>query len=132
VRTARPTQIAPPPARVIVVGEGWAVAATTTRPGGVLWAGGYDSETNTVHLGGGFGHPHGLVQARGDPSKPSVSGLTMFQRGDGAVYWANDSASLPRPLSPTELQSVQWGFELHFGERPVVPLTRIGDVPLPP
>jgi hypothetical protein len=60
-----------------------------------------------------------------------VAGLTLVQRYDGAVYWANDSASLPRPLSATELQSVQWGLELHFGDVPVVPLTRIGDVPLP-
>ena len=82
-----------------------------------------------MHLGAGFGHPGGVAASGGDPSKSTVAGVSLFERDDGVVFWANDSVSLPRRLSPAEVQSIQWGLEIHYGERPVVQLTRVADVP---
>ena len=50
------------PARLQMSGEGWAVGQTPSHPEGIIFSGGYDAETNTVHLAGVAGHPLKLKQ----------------------------------------------------------------------
>jgi hypothetical protein len=95
-----------------------------------LRGGGYDPDANTLYLGGGVGHPRGVAAAGGDPTKPNVVGITVFERDDGTVFWANDSLSLPRRLSPEEAAAVQQGLEQTYPGSAVRQLQRIADVPL--
>jgi succinate-semialdehyde dehydrogenase/glutarate-semialdehyde dehydrogenase len=83
------------------------IAATATKPGGELQAGGYDPLTNTLHLSSGrAGHPRGMAATGGDPSAPDAAGVTVFEHEDGRIFWANDSFSLPRKLTPAEVAAV--------------------------
>jgi hypothetical protein len=105
------------------------VPATATHPAGTLRGGGYDPDSNTVYLGG-VGHPRGVAAVGGDPTKPQVAGISVFHRGDGTIFWANDSRSLPRGLTPEEAAAVQQGLEQTYPGSPVRQLSRIADVPL--
>lgn len=118
------------PATVTIAGAGWAVPQTSLHPAGALRGGGYDPDSNTVYLSGAAGHPRGVAAAGGDPTKPNLAGLTVFERADGKVFWANDSLSLPRGLTPEEAQAVQQGLEQAYSGREVRCLRRIADVPL--
>ena len=117
-------------ANVIIKGVGWAVPRTATHLAGILRGGGYDPDTNTLYLGGGIGHPRGVVAAGGDPSKATVAGITVFERADGNVYWSNDSISLRGRLTPQEVQMVQHGLEQAYPGKQVQQLASISHVPL--
>lgn len=128
LRGIRITQVANPPAQTTIRGQGLRVATTERHPAGVLRGGGYDPETNSLYFGGAAGHPRGMAQGGGDPSKPNAAGVSLFQRVDGTIFWANDSGSLPRRLLSQEVQSIQYGLEVHFTGAQVIQLDRIGNV----
>ena len=116
------------PAKIQISGEGWAVDRTRSHPEGIIFSGGYDAETNIVHLAGVAGHPQGMKRGGGDASKESASGLRLFLGSDETVYWADDSFSLPRRLSEEERAAVQHGFEGRFTNRSVLHVERLEDI----
>lgn len=118
-------------ARVTIKGTGWSVPQTALYPAGVLRGGAYDPGTNTVYLGGGLGHARGVATAGGNASKPGLAGITVYERADGEVFWANDSQSLRGILTPEQAQAVQQGMEQAYPGRVVRQLQKIADVPFP-
>jgi hypothetical protein len=91
-----------------------------------LRGGAFDPAEAAIYLAGP-GHPDGCAAAGGDPSG-DVSGISLFVREDGEVFWANDSSSLPRVLRDDEILLVQRGLEAAFAPHPVQRLDRISDV----
>ena len=115
---------------VKTTGESLVIPASAEKPSGKLQAGGYDAASHTLHLGhAAKGHPRNVSATGGDTGSPGLAGITVFICDDGRVFWANDSLSLPRCLTPEEALTVQRAIEREYPNRPVVRLVRIGDVP---
>ncbi len=115
-------------ARIQISGEGWAVGQTPSHPEGIIFSGGYDAETNIVHLAGVAGHPQGMKRGGGDASKVSASGLRLFLDNNENIDWADDSLSLPRRLSEEEREAVQQGFQRHFTNQTVIHIEKLEDI----
>jgi len=116
------------PANIHIAGEGLPIEEKSSHPAGTLFSGGYDADTNELFLSGVIGHPGGIAAAGGDPSAGSVSGLRVLLLPSGDVFWADDSMSLPRRLSPEEIKAVQKGLEIHFRDRSVRHVSKLEEI----
>jgi hypothetical protein len=93
-------------------------------------AGLYDSETGTVHVGGGEGH-RSVARGAGIGDKPgtNISGLEIVE-GEKGISFRDRSGWYDRKLTPAEQEAVRRGLESQFG-KPVTYDPNLGQVNRP-
>lgn len=84
-------------------------------PPGKFRNGGYDPELDTFFVGRG-GHFDGMAEAGGKPDIRKTPGMSLLET-DSRVVWANDSVSLPLPISETDAERIQRGSRRRFRGR---------------
>jgi hypothetical protein len=94
--------------------------------GYTMLAGGLDPATGTVYVSPG-GHFDGMGNAGGKPTG-DTPGLTLYLKGQ-RVYWANDSQSLNKALTPDQTAAVQRGLERAFPDKQVQQVTGFSELP---
>jgi hypothetical protein len=90
----------------------------------------YDSETGTVHVGGGEGHRSVARNAGiGDKSGTNISGLEIVE-GEDWIAFRDRSGWYDRRLTPVEQEGVRNALESRFG-KPVTYDPDLGQVNRP-